>query len=42
MSDLRVYVKDKNGEKKSFVVHYGTGYRLASAIDSETEDFRNC
>ena len=40
MSDLRVYVKDKNGEERSFVVHYGTGCRLASAIDSETEDFR--
>jgi len=40
MSDLRVYVRDRDGEERSFVVHYGMGCRLASAIDGETGDFR--
>ncbi|MCE4623442.1 MAG: hypothetical protein F7B11_01670 [Caldisphaeraceae archaeon] len=38
MSDLRLYVKDKDREK-SFVIHYGMGCRLVSAISEDTEDF---
>ena len=41
MSEFRVYVKDKNSKEMSFVVHYGMGCRLVSAIDENTEDFNS-
>lgn len=41
MSSLRVYVKDKDGKEMSFVVHYGTGCRLVSAINETTENFKS-
>ena len=41
MSDLRLYVKDKNSEECSFVIHYGMGCRLVSAINDDTEDFNS-
>ena len=39
MSELRVYVKDKDGKEMSFIVHYGMGCRLVSAINENTNDF---
>jgi hypothetical protein len=39
MSDLRVYVMDKDGKEVSFVVHYGMGCRLVSAINESTDSF---
>jgi len=41
MSDLRVYVKDKDSKRMSFIVHYGMGCRLVSAISEDTEDFNS-
>ena len=41
MSDLRLYVKGKNGKEYSFVVHYGMGCRLVSAINKDTNDFNS-
>ena len=41
MSLLRVYIKDKDGKEISFVVHYGMGCRLVSAINETTEDFKS-
>ncbi len=38
MSELRVYVRDLNREL-SFITHYGTGCRLVSAIDENTNNF---
>jgi len=39
MPELRVYVKDKDSKEMSFVIHYGMGCRLVSAINEDTEDF---
>lgn len=39
MSYLRVYVMDKDGKEMSFVVHYGMGCRLVSAINEGTSNF---
>jgi hypothetical protein len=41
MSDLRVYVRDKDGKEISFVIHDGMGCRLASAINEKTSDFES-
>lgn len=41
MSDLRLYVNDKDGKEMSFVVHYGMGCRLVSAINENTDDFNS-
>ena len=41
MSELRVYVKDKDGKEMSFVVHYGMGCRLVSAINEKTDDLES-
>jgi hypothetical protein len=41
MSELRVYVKDDNRKEISFVVHYGMGCRLASAVNEKTSDFES-
>jgi hypothetical protein len=41
MSDLRVFIKNGNGREVSFVVHYGMGCRLVSAINKETNDFKS-
>jgi hypothetical protein len=41
MSDLRVYVKNKDGKEFSFVIHYGMGCRLVTAIKENTEDFNS-
>jgi hypothetical protein len=41
MSELRVYVKDNNRKELSFVVHYGMGCRLASAINEKASDFES-
>lgn len=39
MSDLRLYVRDKDGRETSYVIHYATGCRLVSAINEETDNF---
>jgi len=41
MSDLRVYVKDKDRKEMSFLIHYAMGCRLVSAINEATEDFES-
>ncbi|RLI39578.1 hypothetical protein DRO64_10330 [Candidatus Bathyarchaeota archaeon] len=41
MSELRVYVEDNDGKKISFIVHYGTGCRLVSAIDENVHNFQS-
>ena len=38
MSDLRLYVKERGGER-SFVVHYGMACKLVSSISGDTKDF---
>lgn len=39
MSDLRLYVKDRDGKETSYVIHYGMGCRLVSAINEQADDF---
>ncbi|RLG17930.1 hypothetical protein DRN63_02330 [Nanoarchaeota archaeon] len=41
MSELRVYVKDVDGKEVSFIVHYGTGCRLVSAINEKVYNFQS-
>lgn len=41
MSDLRLYVKDRDSKEMSYVIHYGMGCRLVSAINEGTDDFNS-